>query len=152
MRNSEVGDLIAVAHALVDLTQSCQDDLAATSLAALVTIRRDEPMSIGEIAEIVGLSHSATVRLVDRLEKNWLVRRGERNGREVLVETTARGKRRVTALTKSIEGSVLGVLENLSERDRKTLQAGISAVVGALIESGHDQKRLFRYGGSGAEH
>ena len=147
MRDSEIDDLIATAHALVDLTRSGEDGLSSTSIAALIAIRRDEPLSIGDIAHIVGLTHSATVRLIDRLEKDWLVRRGRRKGREVMVETTARGKRRVSNLNDALQGSVQQVLDQLPERDRKALNSGVSAFVRALVEMGQDQKRLYRFGG-----
>jgi DNA-binding MarR family transcriptional regulator len=86
--------LAALATALDDAIHAETDDLSASAVAALQTVRQDGPMAIQDIARIVGLTHSATVRLIDRLEKDWLVRRLSRKGREVRVEATARGRRR----------------------------------------------------------
>jgi len=147
MRDSEIDDLIAIAHALVDLTLSGEAGLSQTSIAALIAIRRGEMLSIGKIAEIVGLTHSATVRLIDRLEKDWLVRRGRRKGREVMVECTARGKRRVSALDQSLQSTVNEVLNQLPEPERENLKRGIAAFMRTLVENGHDAQRLYRFGG-----
>ncbi len=86
--------LAAFATLLHDAIHAETDDLSASAVAALLTLRQSGPMAIQDIARIVGLTHSATVRLVDRLEKDWLVRRLGRKGREVRVEVTARGRRR----------------------------------------------------------
>lgn len=151
MRDSDIHDLVAAAHALVDLTQSSADGLSSTSVAALNAIRCHESLSIGDIAQIVGLTHSATVRLIDRLEKDWLVRRGRRKGREVMVETTARGKRRTAALNESLHGTIRGVLEQMPKQDREGLSAGVNTFVRALVDMGQDQKRLYRFGGGTEE-
>ncbi|WP_181706341.1 MarR family winged helix-turn-helix transcriptional regulator [Chthonobacter rhizosphaerae] len=103
----------ALALAITDDTLANTDDLAPTAVAALISIRDQEPLSIGDIARVVGLTHSAAVRLVDRLEKDWLVRRQRRVGREVMVEITARGRRRAQQLQETRLAAVdsyLGVL------------------------------------------
>lgn len=151
MRDSDIHDLVAAAHALVDLTQATADGLSPTSIAALNAIRVHESLSIGDIATIVGLTHSATVRLVDRLEKDWLVRRGRRKGREVMVENTSRGKRRVTTLNESLHDTIREVLEQMPKRDRDGLSAGADSFLRALVEMGQDHKRLYRFGGGSEE-
>lgn len=86
--------LAAFATLLHDSVHAESEDLSASAAAALTTLRQNGPTAILDIARTVGLTHSATVRLVDRLEKDWLVRRLSRKGREVKVEVTARGRRR----------------------------------------------------------
>ena len=86
--------LAAFATLLHDAAHADTDELSASAVAALLTLRRDGPTAILDIARTIGLTHSATVRLIDRLEKDWLVRRMSRKGREVRVELTARGRRR----------------------------------------------------------
>jgi DNA-binding MarR family transcriptional regulator len=86
--------LAAFATLLHDSVHAESDDLSASAAAALTTLRQNGPTAILDIARTIGLTHSATVRLVDRLEKDWLVRRLSRKGREVRVEVTARGRRR----------------------------------------------------------
>ncbi|MDK9697757.1 MAG: MarR family transcriptional regulator [Siculibacillus sp.] len=86
--------LATFATLLADAVHADAEDLSASAAAALVTLRRNGPTAILDIARTIGLTHSATVRLIDRLEKDWLVRRLSRKGREVKVELTARGRRR----------------------------------------------------------
>ena len=86
--------LAALATALDDAIRADAEDLSPSAVAALQTIRQDGPLAIQDVARTIGLTHSATVRLIDRLEKDWLVRRLSRKGREVRVEVTARGRRR----------------------------------------------------------
>lgn len=151
MRDSDIHDLVAAAYALVDLTQADADGLSSTSIAALNAIRTHDSLSIGDIAGIVGLTHSATVRLIDRLEKDWLVRRGRRKGREVMVETTARGNRRIAALNDSLQGTIREILEQMPKRDREGLSVGVNTFMRALVDMGQDQKRLYRFGGGPTE-
>lgn len=121
--------LAAIALAITDATLAKTDDLAPTAVAALVTIRDRDPLSIGDIAHVVGLTHSAAVRLVDRLEKDWLVRRQRRVGREVMVEITARGKRRAQQLQ---EGRFTAMKEFLAALDPDE-HAALDEIVGKLI-------------------
>lgn len=113
--------LAALALAITDATLAQTDDLAPTAVAALITIRDQEPFSIGDIARIVGLTHSAAVRLVDRLEKDWLVRRQRRVGREVMVEITSRGRRRAQQLQEARLGAVSAFLTSLDPDDLATM-------------------------------
>jgi DNA-binding MarR family transcriptional regulator len=86
--------LAAFATLLHEAVHAETDELSQSAVAALLTLRHNGPTAIQDIARVIGLTHSATVRLVDRLEKDWLVRRLTRKGREVRVEVTARGRRR----------------------------------------------------------
>jgi DNA-binding MarR family transcriptional regulator len=121
--------LAALALAITDATLAETDDLAPTAVAALITIRDREPMSIGEIAHVVGLSHSAAVRLVDRLEKDWLVRRQRRIGREVMVEITARGRRRAQQLQENRMKAVADFLSGL----KPDQQFGLNELIDRII-------------------
>jgi DNA-binding MarR family transcriptional regulator len=121
--------LAALALAVADATLARTEDLAPTAVAALVTIRDRDPLSIGEIAHIVGLTHSAAVRLVDRLEKDWLVRRQRRVGREVMVEITARGRRRAQQLQENRFAAVAGFLAELDPADQAELDRLVSKII-----------------------
>jgi DNA-binding MarR family transcriptional regulator len=77
-------DLLAEAAADIDL------DLR--SVAALTLVDSHDGATVDWLAPRVGLSQSATVRLVDRLESaSWVDRR--RVGREVALTSTAAGRR-----------------------------------------------------------
>ncbi|OKL44257.1 MarR family winged helix-turn-helix transcriptional regulator [Pseudovibrio exalbescens] len=113
--------LTAISTLLEDTSLQTYGDLSASAVAALLTIQRHTSISIGGIAAEVRLSHSATVRLIDRLEKDWLVRRQRRRGREVMVELTARGKRRATDLAKARWEAATALLNEIDEKDLERL-------------------------------
>ncbi|WP_181700417.1 MarR family winged helix-turn-helix transcriptional regulator [Chthonobacter albigriseus] len=119
----------ALSLAIADATLAQSDDLAPTAVAALITIRDQEPLSIGDIARVVGLTHSAAVRLVDRLEKDWLVRRQRRVGREVMVEITSRGRRRAQQLQELRLAAVTGFLSGLDPDEQDELNRLVDKMI-----------------------
>ena len=121
--------LSALSLAITDSTFAGADNLAPTAVAALMSIRDQEPLSVGDIARIVGLTHSAAVRLIDRLEKDWLVRRQRRVGREVMVEITARGRRRAQQLQDARSAAVSEYLAVLTDEERLSLNAIIDRIL-----------------------
>ncbi len=124
--------LAAISLAVTDAMLARTEDLAPTAVAALITIRDREPLSIGEIATVVGLTHSAAVRLVDRLEKDWLVRRQRRVGREVMVEITSRGKRRAQQLQDTRMEAVAAFLTGLAPDERAVLDGLVNRMIAKL--------------------
>lgn len=134
----------ALSLAVTDATLSADDDLAPTAVAALITAANNPPASIGEIAAIVGLTHSATVRLIDRLETDGLLHRRRRIGREVLVEITAAGRRRADALQDRRLAVTSGFLAGLSVEEREILGRLIDRMLGEHIARGYDRRRLCR--------
>lgn len=126
----------ALALAVTDATLAKAEDLAPTAVAALISIRDAEPLSIGDIARTVGLTHSAAVRLVDRLEKDWLVRRQRRVGREVLVEITARGRRRAQQLQDQRTEATLSIVAGLSADELAMLESVIDRIIALRAEGG----------------
>jgi DNA-binding MarR family transcriptional regulator len=71
-------------------------------------------LSIERLRRILGLSHSGTVRLLDRLEREGAVeRKAGRDGRSVAVHLTQEGRRHVRAILnrrRSVMGSALELL------------------------------------------
>ncbi len=93
-------------------TSSAQAVSGASALSALHHFLRDP--SIDLLRQVLGLTHSGAVRLVDRLERLGLVRRvAGPDGRTAAVQLTAAGRRaarRVTASRTATLGAALGVL------------------------------------------
>jgi MarR family transcriptional repressor of emrRAB len=89
---------------------------SATAVAALVTIAQYPGSSIEELRHALGLSHSATVRVVDRLAARDLVTRGAaERGPAVALAPTAPGTRlgaQVLAVRRRVVGEVAGELPN----------------------------------------
>ncbi|WP_075216903.1 MarR family winged helix-turn-helix transcriptional regulator [Mongoliimonas terrestris] len=136
--------IAALALAISDDTLANSEDFAPTAVAALISIRDQEPLSIGDIARIVGLTHSAAVRLVDRLEKDWLVRRQRRVGREVMVEITARGRRRAQQLQETRMAAVDSYLGALSPEELGLLDQMVTRMIQRRTSGGNDLEHFCR--------
>jgi DNA-binding MarR family transcriptional regulator len=98
-------------------------DRSLSSVAALCALGDFlEPASIDDLRRVVGLTSSATVRLVDGLERDGLARReaGE-DGRVSLVRLTATGRRLATRLAAARAAVLTDVLAPLTARERSTL-------------------------------
>jgi DNA-binding MarR family transcriptional regulator len=127
--------LTALALAVTDATRVETEDLGASDVAALLAISAHEPVPVVAVARAVGLTHSAAVRLVDRLERAWLVQRRRRIAREVLVETTARGHRRAEAIAAARLGAAASFTSGLDPRQKQRLGALIDAIILARSSS-----------------
>jgi hypothetical protein len=67
--------------------------------AALVSVHWAPGLSIEQLRRILGLSHSGTVRLLDRLEREGAVeRKAGRDAHSVAVHLTAQGRRHVRTI------------------------------------------------------
>jgi DNA-binding MarR family transcriptional regulator len=93
---------------------------AAPAIVALSTYLADEPLDV--IGRAFGITASAVVRLVDRLEAEGLVqRRPGPDGRRVSVRLTAKGERQAGAILERRERELSDVLGVLSEAERRQL-------------------------------
>ena len=98
--------------------------------AALVVIGYGPGMTNDKLRRILGLSHSGTVRLVDRLVSDRLVeRRPGTDGREVALHLTAKGAATRKDLLASRISAVASILDVLSASERKRLGELIRAVL-----------------------
>jgi DNA-binding MarR family transcriptional regulator len=117
-------------------SQSGRSESAAAALSALDQFL-GQP-SIDRLSQVLGLSQSGTVRLVDRLEDEGLVRRGSgADGRTTIVQLTSAGRR----AARQLEATRLEVLDTvlgpLSESERRTLATLVGRVlVGMMREPG----------------
>lgn len=83
--------------------------LGTSAVAALVTLGGPPAPSVAGLAAVLGLSHSATVRLADDLERRGLLRRGPgRDRRAVGLHLTPEG----TALRARLMAARAAVLED----------------------------------------
>ena len=91
---------------------SAHSESGATALSALQHFLRDP--SIDLLRQVLGLTHSGAVRLVDRLEHDGLVRRAPGpDGRTTVVRLTPAGRRtasRVSAVRADLLRAALDVL------------------------------------------
>ena len=90
--------------------------------AALIVIGYGQGMTNDRLRRIHGLSHSGTVRLVDRLVSDQLVeRRPGKDGREVALHLTATGAATRNDLLASRISAVASLLDVLSSSETKQL-------------------------------
>jgi DNA-binding MarR family transcriptional regulator len=128
----------ALALALTDRTQqavaeaSGGSETAAASLSALHHFLDDPTIEL--LARVVGLSHSGAVRLVDRLERDRLVRRQPGpDRRSTVVSLTAAGRRAAGRLGSARAGVLDTALEALSPDEREVFDNLIGRVLVSLM-------------------
>lgn len=136
--------LAAFATLLHDAVHAETDELSPSAVAALHTLRQNGPTSIQDVARVIGLTHSATVRLVDRLEKDWLVRRLSRKGREVRVEVTARGRRRAGTFQDRRIAAADTLLAGLDEEERAVLARALDKMLEVPVDGRETADRICR--------
>lgn len=134
-----------IANLLGALTVGLGDRLSAngsSDSAATVTLSERGPLTIEFLRRVIGLSHSATVRLVDRLVEARIVERGVGpDGRSISVRLTPRGRRRAAALRAEREQVLVGALASLNERERAVLEKLAEKLLAGLTTS----RRQARY-------
>ena len=109
-----------------------QSASAATALSALHQFLDDPP--IDRLRQVLGLTASGTVRLVDRLEEAGLVTRGPgTDGRSVSVRLTAAGRRAAKRVS-AARGAILDdAVSRLDAAEREQLDRILSHVLAGLI-------------------
>lgn len=86
--------------------------------------------SVTQLSSVLGLTHSGTVRLVDRLAAEDLVERvGARDGRAVSVVLTRRGRRTAARILHTREKSLTSALSALSADEIDSLAAALDTML-----------------------
>ena len=135
----------AIALATVDKMEQAfavETGRGPSAVAAITQIGIESGLSIERLRRIVALSHSATVRLVDQLVAEGLVRREASSGTdkrarslyltdegEALFEKAKAARRRVAEVA----------LKKLTERERKSLTAILERMFPAFVGPGDDE-------------
>ena len=105
--------------------------------AALVAIAQRPDQSIEELRHTLRLSHSGTVRLVDRLvDRGWAARHGSRDGRTVALELTRAGHERARRVLASREATLAKLLAPLDQGELDQL-----ATLFEKLLTGHTRDR-----------
>lgn len=125
----------AWALAVADRIQEATADAAARGAqapAALVALREfSNGRPIEQLRSVLGLSHSATVRLVDTLEAAGLVTRGRvaADRRAIAVMLTPTGRRRADAVERARRRAVAATLAGLSASERRQLERTLEHLI-----------------------
>ncbi len=135
--------------AVADRMRLAVEDAAGRSgsgpaaLAALST--HLDGKSIDALAKSLGLTHSAAVRLVDRLEASGLVNRGRgTDGRAVSVRLTSDGRKLGGDILAARERALGDVLEGLPPSERRALASACEKLLGSLTAGRADAGRICR--------
>lgn len=113
--------------------------------AALIVIGYGQGMTNDKLRRILGLSHSGTVRLVDRLVLDQLVeRRPGKDGREVALHLTAKGTTARKDLMACRISAVVSLLDVLSTAEMKRLGALIHELLARQDTSELDRFTICR--------
>lgn len=125
------------------LVTALNDELAAATAdaadhgaafpAALVSVHWSPGLSIEELRRVLGLSHSGTVRLLDRLEREGAVeRRAGRDGRSVAVYLTPQGRRQVRSVLDRRRQVLVKALSGLSGAEQVQLVRLTEKLLGTM--------------------
>jgi MarR family transcriptional repressor of emrRAB len=117
---------------------------APVAVVALSTYLADKPLE--EIAGAFGITASAVVRLVDRLEEEGLARRHPGpDGRRVCVRLTAKGNRRAKAVLARREQELDEVLGALSAEEQSQLTHLHEKLLAHLPDGVSGARRVCRF-------
>ncbi|MDQ1599852.1 MAG: hypothetical protein QOD68_1326 [Actinomycetota bacterium] len=115
---------------------AAQAETGAVALSALRHVLPPDP-SIDLVRQVLGLTHSGTVRLVDRLEAAGQVRRGSgRDGRTRTVALTAAGRRAATRVTGERATELHGAMQVLTSDEQEQLADLAGRVLAGLRRDG----------------
>ena len=137
---NKVGALVT---ALSDVLTSPQ--YSSSSDAALVTLFHRQPISVTSLAQILGLTQSATTRLVQRLKSEKLIQQQDMSGRERLLSLSKEGEQIAAALGKFRLDRIAEILSPLSDDDRQALDRIVSSLLINLVEDETHARHMCRH-------
>ena len=113
--------------------------------AALVTIGAEPDSAIRFVAAVVGLSHSGTVRLIDKLESEGLVtRQSGTDGRTAALRLTGVGQKRVEAILDARESALNDAVSGLSNIQMEGLSRLLGPLLHGQVIEAEDEHRVCR--------
>jgi DNA-binding MarR family transcriptional regulator len=115
-------------------------DLSPMAAAALVQIDNEPGSSIEAVAGRIGLTHSATVRVIDKLVERGLVEkdRARKDARAQSLTLSKPGKRVAQQLHEARNQVTDDLLAGLAPEQRRALEQGISAILYRCVEPGRE--------------
>lgn len=129
----------------VGAAMSARVGLGETATAALLTVHSRPGRSIDALAGSLGLTHSATVRVADRLAAQGLVeRRRGRDDRTVALHATRRGRSVAASALQARRTALAALLGDLDEDDATVLEDLLARVLATLPYDRADAQRICR--------
>lgn len=112
-------------------------DVTLPQLHALTHVGERQNCSIGEIAEGLGVTHPAAVKMVDRLLRKGLVTRSvsATDHRQAQIRITEEGRRLVHRVSQERTERMARVLERMTPEERLGLIRGLERFVAASLDA-----------------
>jgi MarR family transcriptional regulator, negative regulator of the multidrug operon emrRAB len=128
------------------LSVAIGDRVAAGSReAALVALDSHPAVTVAHLSRALGRSHSATVRLVDGLERDKLVRRGPGDdARSVGLVLTAAGQTAAAAVRSARAAGLDGLVDALADADVARLEPVLERLLAATAVDADSRWRICR--------
>jgi DNA-binding MarR family transcriptional regulator len=146
-----LGALVVALDDDITAATSAATDHGAAFPAALVSIHWQPGSTIEELRQKLGLSHSGTVRLLDRLEEDGSIeRRAGKDGRSVALALSDRGRRQVRTILASRRRVLAETLGRLSPADRRILAGLLEQMLGGVTRDRTHADRICRLCDEGA--
>jgi DNA-binding MarR family transcriptional regulator len=131
---------IVVKTMTVQLLRELDDrDITLSQLQALTHVAERRQSSVGAIAEALGVTHPAAVKLVDKLTRKGLVTRGvaPQDHRQSSIAITVEGRELVNRIRRERSQRLESVLDRMMPEERQALIQGLQAfVTSALRDDG----------------
>jgi MarR family transcriptional repressor of emrRAB len=117
----------------------------SSAIAALNVIGLYEGCTNGALSRALGLSHTATVRLVDKLELSGLVHSKKgKDKRSVALRLTERGRERARAVIHDRCVRLSDFLDVLTPRQRRQLDEIADVLLKSMVENAQDADHICR--------
>jgi DNA-binding MarR family transcriptional regulator len=141
--------LSAAATAISDaqiMAMARHAELKPSTAAAILTLGQHDLLTLSQLAQIVGISHSGTVRLVDGLVHKGLVMRGDgRDRREVAVSLTAQGRELYARLRLDQDAVLMPLIADLPPEARRALEAALAHLLAGLTRGRQSADHICRF-------
>lgn len=129
----------------VDARMRETSGLGGQAPAALLTVGSRPGRPIKHLSRSLGLSHSGTVRLVDRLEdRGWVARGESADGRAVTLELTDTGEETFEELLAARRAVLEELLGPVQADAKESLERALAALLTSLPSTREDAWRICR--------
>jgi MarR family transcriptional repressor of emrRAB len=148
--NAHAANLLgALGVGLTDLQAAAMSGatgLDPSAVAALATLFDRPGLSIRQLSAVLGITHSGTVRLANRLTSQGLLERGRSaDARQVPVALTPDGLRSAQAALRARRDVMRTLLDRLPMAQRVSFVDALATVLGGLPDSGLDARHVCRF-------
>jgi DNA-binding MarR family transcriptional regulator len=125
--------VVAFALAVHDRMAAAMESvgLDGRELAALTLVSAEDGCPVGWLSSRVGLTHSGTVRLLDRLTARGLLRRGPTSGRHVPLHLTNEGRAQLDHWASARDDAIEQLLAAVPTEQRAPLVAALGCALEA---------------------